>query len=125
MRSPSSASRPRPSTSARASAWADKLKRRGCPLEHNTDRKPFGENLAMSMGQSFTPEQVVEMWVSERRDYSPANGQCRKGQICGHYTQVVWRDTREVGCATVSCGATHIWVCSYSPPGNMMGRKAF
>ena len=53
----------------------------------------------------------------------------------GHYTQMVWRTTKEVGCATASgsgsvsqaqgggSGEVVYLVCRYSPPGNMQGER--
>jgi pathogenesis-related protein 1 len=47
-----------------------------------------------------------------------------------HFTQVVWRATKEVGCAMANCeapapdGTNSVWkffVCRYSPPGNING----
>jgi hypothetical protein len=43
----------------------------------------------------------------------------------GHFTQAVWKGTKQVGCATVLCpagtivGSMSSWytVCNYSPPG--------
>ncbi len=42
----------------------------------------------------------------------------------GHFTQVVWRGTAEVGCGTMTCGGMDVWVCNYDPPGNMEGDYA-
>lgn len=51
----------------------------------------------------------------------------------GHFTQIVWKDTTHVGCATVMCnGLANIdssmplpfTVCNYSPPGNYDGEYA-
>lgn len=46
----------------------------------------------------------------------------------GHFSQIVWKDTKTVGCATVHCpnglantGSTvspYFTVCNYGPPGN-------
>lgn len=53
---------------------------------------------------------------------------------CGHYTQIVWRNTTHVGCATKVCdknspfqGFTRwqFWVCNYSPPGNFVGQRPY
>ena len=45
-----------------------------------------------------SPAQVVGDWAGEARDYDYRSNSCR--DVCGHYTQVVWRATRE---ATGSC----------------------
>ncbi|RMZ79802.1 hypothetical protein DV738_g3201, partial [Chaetothyriales sp. CBS 135597] len=50
----------------------------------------------------------------------------------GHYTQIVWSDTTDVGCWTTDCSATGLanvapevgpqfTVCNYYPPGNIVG----
>ncbi|MEO7138026.1 MAG: CAP domain-containing protein [Gemmatimonadales bacterium] len=44
--------------------------------------------------------------------------------MCGHYTQLVWRATREVGCALNSCPGPafpNSIVCNYGPGGNSGG----
>jgi len=50
-----------------------------------------------------------------------------------HFSQIVWKDTTEVGCAATSCGAGtglnpgNVWpvawtvVCAYSTAGNCIG----
>jgi hypothetical protein len=71
---------------------------------------------------------VVDAWVSEQSDYDYAADSCRG--TCGHYTQVVWRETTGVGCAAQTCtsgsplgsGGWQLWVCDYTPPGNSGGR---
>ena len=76
----------------------------------------------------------MQGWVSESTDYDLASNTCKPGKICGHYTQVVWRDTRQVGCASVVCNSNspfqghpqwRIWVCDYAPPGNYVGQKPY
>lgn len=50
----------------------------------------------------------------------------------GHLTQVVWKGTTSVGCATQFCAAgtimsgwdSYFTVCNYSPPGNYQGEFA-
>ena len=48
--------------------------------------------------------------------------------MCGHYTQVVWRNTTKIGCAIYTCpgfqyGSTV--VCDYGPGGNIGGQSPY
>ncbi|WNG40952.1 serine protease [Archangium violaceum] len=107
-----------------------------CKFEHNKNRGKYGENLAAAAPPgSKTNAEMVQDWVSEGADYSYATNKCAPGKVCGHYTQVVWRNTTQVGCATVTCtknspfGAQfpkwQLWVCNYAPPGNYVGQKPY
>jgi hypothetical protein len=45
--------------------------------------------------------------------------------ISGHFSQVVWRDSKELGVAFAkSRNGTIYVVANYSPPGNVTGRYA-
>jgi hypothetical protein len=49
---------------------------------------------------------------------------------CGHYTQVVWRTSTELGCGVASCKTQDgwnqdIWICNYGPAGNIGGQKPY
>jgi pathogenesis-related protein 1 len=106
-----------------AQAWAD-----GCKFQHSGG--VYGENLYATTG-SATPEAVVASWVSEDADYVYATNTC--SAVCGHYTQVVWRDSMHLGCGVTDCtesspfgsGAWQLWVCNYDPPGNFDGEKPY
>jgi pathogenesis-related protein 1 len=114
-----------------AQAWANQ-----CKFEHNRNRGKYGENLAAAAppGSKTNPGAVMD-WASEAADYSYSSNKCAPGKVCGHYTQLVWRDTTQVGCATVICtknspfGAQfpkwQLWVCDYTPPGNFVGQKPY
>ncbi|OQW92036.1 MAG: hypothetical protein BWK79_15550 [Beggiatoa sp. IS2] len=108
-----------------AQGWADSLKEQGCDMKHNPNRGPYGENIYWSSGFTPTSKDVVDAWGNEISDYNYATNSCASGKMCGHYTQVVWRDTQQVGCGKASCGNQQIWVCNYSPPGNYIGEKPY
>ncbi len=96
--------------------------------DHDPNRGDVGENLYQSMttDAQASPRigaDAVAAWVAEKADYTYASNACKEGAVCGHYTQVVWRDTTKVGCGRATCTAneafyTH-WVCRYSPAGNV------
>jgi hypothetical protein len=94
---------------------------------------PYGSNAFAGTGK-YTPAQVVEAWVSEDANYDYATNTCASNQVCGHYTQVVWRDSTELGCGMANCTANNpfggsgpwqLWVCNYNPPGNYVGMKPY
>ncbi|CAI7924358.1 unnamed protein product [Closterium sp. NIES-53] len=115
---------------ATAQEWANNLASNGCPLEHG-GAEGLGQNLYWLSPAALTPEEdrgAVQSWVDEKADWtpSPIPDGCADGKMCGHYTQVVWRDTTHVGCASAQCpDGSGMWVCDYSPPGNFVGQTPF
>lgn len=110
-----------PKLAAIASDWAERLVRRKT-LIHRTG-SGYGENLYAIGGSSETPAGVVEAWAAEAKDFDIESNRCRR--VCGHYTQIVWKDTREVGCGVARMRGTEVWVCNYSPAGNWIGKKPY
>ena len=125
------------SAEAVARAWAA-----GCVYQHNggrgADGVPRGENIAATAPADradATPAYVVGLWAGEWPDYSYATNSCAAGKVCGHYTQVVWRNTTRVGCARARCTVNSpfgssfptwdFFVCNYEPPGNYGGQKPY
>jgi pathogenesis-related protein 1 len=112
-----------------AQEWANELARRGCKMEHRPnngkwDGSAFGENIYWSSGLENSADHIVDSWASEIEFFNKKTGKC-KGGVCGHYTQVVWRKTTEIGCGMAKCGNQEIWVCNYNPPGNYIGQKPY
>ncbi len=79
----------------------------------------YGENIAgfnPSKGIS-APGEGVSLWVAEKSSYPPYDL-----YVNGHYTQMVWQNTKEIGCATAKgVQAYSILVCRYDPAGNTGG----
>jgi uncharacterized protein YkwD len=86
-------------------------------------KSPYGENLFEIQGAPANPREVVGDWGSEARDYDYRSNRCHGH--CGHYTQIVWRNTRSVGCAVARGRGIEIWVCNYDPPGNFVGQRPY
>ena len=110
-----------------AQKWANSLKKNNdCEMKHNPKRGNFGENIYRSKGFNPTTTDVVDAWGKEIADYNYKTNTCKTGKKCGHYTQVVWNTTKTVGCGKASCdGREQVWVCNYSPPGNVAGKKPY
>ena len=106
-----------------AQTWANSLAQNNCQLAHSQQSK-YGENLYWA-SSGATSSQVVAAWLAEAEHYDAKTHTCAEGQICGHYTQVVWADTRYIGCGLASCGSQQVWVCNYDPHGNVMGQTPF
>lgn len=122
---------------ASAQDWANKLQQDNrCQMEHS-EAETYGENLFWASAtqwsngrlelQKVIPKQVVDSWGSEKAYYNYAKNSCKAGEMCGHYTQVVWRTTQKVGCAVAVCEDTQeqVWVCQYQPAGNWEGQKPY
>ena len=115
-----------------AQYWADHLGRID-RLEHAPydprDHNPQGENLWAGTRGHYSAENMVDYWIQEKRNFRPGtfpqNSQTGKIQDVGHYTQVMWRNTREVGCALGQGAEFDILVCRYSSVGNVVGQKPF
>ena len=65
--------------------------------------------------------QFINDWYGEISAYDFTTGTSTGGDI-GHFTQVVWKSTKHVGCALASCGENDLLVCQYSPAGNVGGQ---
>ena len=93
-----------------------------CNMVHSNG--PYGENLAMGSGD-FTATDAANLWVGEKSNYDYNSNSCVGGE-CGHYTQVVWRNSVSLGCARVQCNNGWWFVsCNYSPQGNIIGQHPY
>ncbi|KAL2927625.1 Pathogenesis-related protein 1 [Bienertia sinuspersici] len=99
-------------------------KRKGdCALQHSGG--PYGENIAVG-GGDFTGTDAVKLWVAEKANYTYSSNTCAPNAQCGHYTQVVWRNSVRLGCARVKCNTGSFFItCNYDPRGNIVGRKPY
>ncbi len=74
----------------------------------------FGENLAW--GTALSANGAVDMWYGEIARYNFAAPVW--SQAVSHFTQVIWRNSAQLGCAVANCGGRNLWVCRYAPTGN-------
>lgn len=136
--------------SASALEWDDELAgyaentANGCVFEHdmNQGNGGYGQNLASwgatsdidGLKNKAAAGGITNQWYNNEmanwafygQENPPADMNI---DLYGHFTQVVWKDSTKVGCATVKCPAGTVlsfpsWytVCNYNPQGNFGGR---
>ncbi|PPJ60836.1 hypothetical protein CBER1_11904 [Cercospora berteroae] len=81
----------------------------------------YGENIAAGFVHATL---AVDAWAGEEVEYDYEKGAF--SVATGHFTQLVWRDTTDVGCAIAECQSligtgVHgaYLVCEYNPAGNV------
>jgi uncharacterized protein YkwD len=109
---------------ATAQAWANR-----CQFAHNPGRSNghpsyVGENVYQG-GYADAISWAVNLWASEKPYYNYASNSCAAGRMCGHYTQIVWANTRQIGCGIKQCGSNKLVVCNYMTGGNYIGQRPY
>jgi uncharacterized protein YkwD len=116
-----------------AQEWADRLAASGCSHRHRGNMQ-YGENIYFASpllwpngkteAQPVTPQHVVDDWGKEEKNYDHAANSC--SGVCGHYTQLVWKASKTVGCGMAFCAdKAQVWVCNYHPVGNVAGERPY
>ena len=124
-----------------AQQWANYLAtKNGCVMQHRpisgAYKRIYGENIFWASPrrwsdgrvqvQPIDANDVVFSWADEEKYYNYNNNSCKAGEQCGHYTQLVWKNSTAVGCGMAICpDKGQMWVCSYNPPGNYIGQKPY
>ena len=119
-----------PALARSAQDWADRLATTGAFAHAPVDMaRPEGENLWAGTKSRYSLEAMVDAWAREKRHFKPGtfpdNSITGNVEDVGHYTQLTWRDTREVGCAVARGEREDVLVCRYSQAGNWVGEKPF
>lgn len=125
-----------------AQRWADQ-----CPLYHDQDRRTPdyqhqpGQNIAFSWSSVHNFDwgltSKVQSWYDEHAHFPPQNvaafsAKGATGTI-GHYTQLVWAETKHIGCGIMyhkddsqpQYPYKKTLICNYHPPGNYLGRPVY
>lgn len=119
-----------PELAAAAAGYGPTLSRLG-KLVHSeySTRRGQGENLFMGSRGAYSLDDMTADWVAEKKLYRsgvfPKVSRTGHFEDVGHYTQMVWRTTTRVGCAIHSDSRWDFLICRYSPPGNVLGHRAF
>jgi pathogenesis-related protein 1 len=112
-----------------AQGWANNLASMDCDLRHRPRsgkwKQKYGENLFIGTSGYYGVADAVRSWESEIIYYQGQTLDSSNYHDSGHYTQIVWKTTEQIGCAKAECNGNLIVVCNYNPPGNVLGQKPY
>jgi uncharacterized protein YkwD len=115
-----------------------------CKFEHDMDINGggYGQNIAAwasseigeGEGNKYGAVSVTDQWYNSEMENWSFYGQANPPEgmnidLYGHFTQVVWKGTSKIGCATAYCPSGQMYdgmnayftVCNYDGPGNYGG----
>jgi uncharacterized protein YkwD len=110
-----------------AQSWADSLAiKYNCKLIHRQPNQ-YGENIYGGYSSdSIKPVSAAIDWYSEIKQYTYRKISEENWYNTGHYTQMIWKNTTEVGVGMATCpGGGVVIVANYNPPGNYMGEYPY
>ncbi|CEJ90801.1 hypothetical protein VHEMI06558 [[Torrubiella] hemipterigena] len=128
--------------SASALSWSDDLANKAaanankCVFAHDSSGQnlaSFGSTGDLGSAADAAAKGVSDQWYKEISDfhYFGQPNPTQDFEKWGHFTQVVWKGSQQVGCATVKCPAGTVLgfpsmytVCNYAPAGNFAGQYA-
>ncbi len=80
-----------------ATAWAVR-----CEFDHGQPENNLGVEIGQNLYWTSDPNNLiinaVQSFYDEVSDFTFSNNTCAEDKDCGHYTQVVWADSYQVGC---------------------------
>lgn len=106
-----------------------------CVFAHNVTGS-YGQNIAAGVSPERVSEAITSMFYNNEEPYFTYYGEANPTanfESWGHFSQLVWKGTTGVGCATVHCPggiaeaegtSPYFTVCNYSPAGNWGGEYA-
>nr|CAB3249320.1 golgi-associated plant pathogenesis-related protein 1-like [Phallusia mammillata] len=102
-----------PELTRKAQKHAEKLLRK-CSSTHNED----GFTVCHIINRSVSASEITDMWYSEISRVNFSN--LTLDDVTERFTQLVWKDTQEIGVGLARDGNDHVYVvAAYSPPGNI------
>ena len=106
-----------------AQQWADHLASTGQFTHRDLSATGYGEN--MFGGSDGSPGDAARYWLEEKNAYRGGAITPQNFGDVGHYTQMVWSETTEVGFGIARGGGGVVVVANYAPAGNGNGRKPY
>jgi len=112
-----------------AQTTANRCKSKGTLEHYGTSYKGnwMGQNLYVLGGAAPTGAEVANSWYSENKNYNYNTGKSKNGKEYRHFTQLVWKASKKIGCAVAKgkwngYSPSYYVCCNYYPGGNYEGQ---
>ncbi|XP_062429109.1 serotriflin-like [Rhea pennata] len=110
-----------------AKKWANKCQMKMSPREERVVKGVVcGENILQSSYPSTWPE-AIKVWANQMSNFKYGVGSIKKNANIHSYTQLIWYNSYQVGCAVAYCPNSRLnyfYVCHYCPAGNDLRKIA-
>ena len=103
-----------------AQEYAEALAKKGKFFNNVYENIFLGENIYIYKGKDFDVENMCNSWYEENKNYNKNLSKYQKNT--SHFTQMIWKETTEVGFGFKRKGKKNIGVALYYPPGNEFGK---
>ena len=106
-------------------------------MRRSVDKSDYSSGYGQNIGAGYSADKIDEMLTNAMYNDEMMLFENSYGASdpsvggAGHFTQMVWKGTKEVGCATNTCSflaglsdpnIPYVFtVCNYAPPGNYQG----
>jgi len=112
-----------------AQEWVNHLAKTACSLRH----RPLSGKYAQKHGENgfigtigyHEIGEAIRLWELEKQDYKGQGITGSNYRLFGHYTQVVWRTSTQMGCGKAECNGRILFFCNYHPRGNIFGEMPY
>lgn len=110
--------------SRKAAQWAQTLAKED--RMYLDSKSGFGQNLfakwSSNSNHQVTATEPIQCWYGDIANYKFGGEPARNTQNIGHFTQVVWKGSKEVGVAQARSRSGKVYVVAYyHPAGNIVG----
>ena len=103
-----------------AQEYAEQLAKKQESIKINLYNNEFlGENIYIYKGKDFSAENMCNAWYEEIKKFDKSSLQYQKNT--SHFTQMIWKGSKEVGFGFKNRGKNYYGVAFYYPPGNTLG----
>ncbi|XP_069461869.1 cysteine-rich venom protein-like [Ambystoma mexicanum] len=103
---------------ASAEAWVRKCNFNHSPVKDRTLNETICSELLFKASYPASWTHIIRTWFKQEENFTYGVGEKFVDAQIGHYTQMVWARSNQMGCQVAFCGKAFIYSCIFCPAGN-------